>query len=188
LHLVHGHQGTFESDKIWRVSRLFLRYIYAPIAQRLLKWGKAATPAEEYCLREEHDRTMYEWAAGQSRLALIAGHTHRPVWSSRTHLDKLEAELQALEQAQPRDEGAIVAKKQEIVDRRERTGVCDEAVAKVPKQKPCYFNTGCCRFKGGTITGLELEDGTLRLIKWTKGNPTGELLEEEKVETILSKL
>ncbi len=32
--------------------------------------------------------------------------------------------------------------------------------------RPCYFNTGCCSFSDGDITGLEIADGEIRLIKW----------------------
>lgn len=32
--------------------------------------------------------------------------------------------------------------------------------------KPCYFNTGCCCYLDGDITGLELADGEIRLVRW----------------------
>ena len=32
--------------------------------------------------------------------------------------------------------------------------------------KPSYFNTGCCCFDDGDITGIEISDGYIRLIKW----------------------
>jgi predicted phosphodiesterase len=32
--------------------------------------------------------------------------------------------------------------------------------------KPSYFNTGCCCFNDGDITGIEIADGFIRLIKW----------------------
>lgn len=32
--------------------------------------------------------------------------------------------------------------------------------------KPSYFNTGCCCFDDGDITGIEISDGHIRLIKW----------------------
>jgi hypothetical protein len=32
--------------------------------------------------------------------------------------------------------------------------------------KPTYFNTGCCCFNDGDITGIEIADGHIRLIKW----------------------
>jgi hypothetical protein len=31
---------------------------------------------------------------------------------------------------------------------------------------PSYFNTGCCCFVDGDITGIEIADGDIRLIKW----------------------
>jgi hypothetical protein len=31
---------------------------------------------------------------------------------------------------------------------------------------PCYFNTGCCSFPDGDITGLEIADGEIRLVRW----------------------
>ena len=32
--------------------------------------------------------------------------------------------------------------------------------------KPNYFNSGCCCFSDGDITGIEISDGCIRLIKW----------------------
>lgn len=32
--------------------------------------------------------------------------------------------------------------------------------------KPTYFNTGCCCFDDGDITGIEIVDGMIKLIKW----------------------
>ena len=31
---------------------------------------------------------------------------------------------------------------------------------------PSYFNSGCCCYSDGVITGLEIADGEIRLIKW----------------------
>jgi UDP-2,3-diacylglucosamine pyrophosphatase LpxH len=35
-----------------------------------------------------------------------------------------------------------------------------------PGSLPAYFNTGCCKFADGDITGMEIQDGMLRLIRW----------------------
>lgn len=32
--------------------------------------------------------------------------------------------------------------------------------------KPSYFNTGCCCFSDGDITGIEISAGMIRLVKW----------------------
>jgi glutamine amidotransferase-like uncharacterized protein len=31
---------------------------------------------------------------------------------------------------------------------------------------PSYFNSGCCCFDDGDITGIEIADGFIRLVKW----------------------
>ena len=31
---------------------------------------------------------------------------------------------------------------------------------------PCYFNTGCCAFADGDVTGLEISAGEIRLVRW----------------------
>jgi hypothetical protein len=36
----------------------------------------------------------------------------------------------------------------------------------VPIERPCYFNTGCCCFADGDVTGLEIADGEIRLVRW----------------------
>jgi hypothetical protein len=53
--------------------------------------------------------------------------------------------------------------------------------------KPTYFNSGCCCFNDGDITGIEIENGYLRLIKWSaKGNVSKrQVLEEEKLAFLL---
>jgi hypothetical protein len=32
--------------------------------------------------------------------------------------------------------------------------------------RSCYFNTGCCSFGDGDVTGLEFSDGEVRLVRW----------------------
>ncbi|HZZ76233.1 MAG TPA: hypothetical protein VFE04_09915, partial [Puia sp.] len=52
--------------------------------------------------------------------------------------------------------------------------------------KPTYFNSGCCCYEDGTITGIEICDGFIRLIKWSlvNGNPERIVAEEEKLESL----
>lgn len=171
LFLVHGHQGTFGSDKLRPIARLALRYFYRPILQNIFGIGKQS-PSTDACLRGEHDRTMYGWARQQSKLILIAGHTHRPVWMGLTHLQQLELELQALQAApRPNDPayaGDLAALQAKIVERRAKYPPCNDRPTEV-STAPCYFNTGCCKFSDCDITGIELVDGVLRLVKWSSG-------------------
>jgi UDP-2,3-diacylglucosamine pyrophosphatase LpxH len=56
--------------------------------------------------------------------------------------------------------------------------------------KPTYFNTGCCCFNDGDITGIEIDKGFIRLVKWyDEGNATKRMiLEERSLEDILEGL
>ena len=56
--------------------------------------------------------------------------------------------------------------------------------------KPSYFNTGCCCFDDGDITGIEIENGYIRLIKWHEENNTisRKILEEKLLEELLKDL
>ncbi len=45
---------------------------------------------------------------------------------------------------------------------------------KTSEVKPCYFNTGCCCFSDGDITGIEICEGMIRLVKWHSKNETAE--------------
>jgi len=62
----------------------------------------------------------------------------------------------------------------------------------VTKQKitPAYFNTGCCCFSDGDITGIEIADGYIRLIKWTgqKNMSTRMVLEEISLAHLMNDL
>jgi hypothetical protein len=42
---------------------------------------------------------------------------------------------------------------------------------KLPGRQPSYFNTGCCSYSDGSITGIEISDGDLRLVRWTDEKP-----------------
>lgn len=56
--------------------------------------------------------------------------------------------------------------------------------------KPSYFNTGCCCFNDGDITGIEIADGHIRLIKWftENGSSARMVLEEITLAQLLKDL
>jgi predicted phosphodiesterase len=170
LFLLHGHQGTGTSDRWSRLARIPVRYVWRNV-QRATGYGWS-TPATEWRLRARHNIALYSWAARQPGLVLIAGHTHRPVFKSKSHADQVQAELAAAEAdlaAAPEDRGlretvANLAAELEWVRARENQRPGPEGVTEM--EVPCYFNTGCCSFRNGHITGIELAEGEIRLIRW----------------------
>jgi hypothetical protein len=196
LFFVHGHQGTADSDQWGWASRLFVRHVWRPLQR---KTGyTATTPARDFALRAKHDRAMYEWARSQAGgLVMIAGHTHRPVFSRCVPDPPPTRPTIELEEALERASGdAATAAAIRAELEYARTGVRrpDEVLTVSP---PCYFNTGCCSFPDGDITGLEIADGQVRLVRWP-GNlreiqgpeggvdPDRRILEREELEDVIA--
>ena len=165
----HGHQGTPDGDRFSALSRLPVRYLWTAIQ----RWqgATATTPAHDHALRAKHDVAMFEWAREQRGRILIAGHTHKPVFAGSTpdspvtrSVPDLEA---ALAEARTRTDGtgqpgaAAIAAELEYA----RTLIRRPDVT-TSLDPPCYFNTGCCSFPDGDITGIELADGEIRLVRW----------------------
>lgn len=75
LLLVHGHQGDFMNDTIWRITRWLVRYVWRPL--ELVGFTNPATrPVNNYKNRGKKGK-VEEWSEF-SRVPVIAGHTHRP--------------------------------------------------------------------------------------------------------------
>jgi predicted phosphodiesterase len=172
IFLVHGHQGDFLSDHTKTISKFFVRYLWRPF-QRLTKI-KLTTPATDYTARDEHSIAMYGWAEKKNGLVLIAGHTHLPVFEIRDQLARLELEL---EQARTAGNAGRVAELRAQLElsrarARERDG------RGLSLGKPCYFNTGCCSYSDGDVTGIEIADGQIKLVRWPddSGNPKPKIL------------
>lgn len=170
--LTHGHQGDAQSDGNW-FSKFFVAKIWAPL-QAYLRVNPN-TPAYDAEKKTLHNSIMYEWSAAQENLLLVTGHTHQPVFASLTHLERLYKSFQL---AEKNNNAEDLSNLLDEIKKREKEFA---AVAMdYMTMKPVYFNTGCCCFSDGDITGIEIADREIRLIKWTmeKGRPVRKVLEK----------
>lgn len=158
--LTHGHQGDLQSDGNW-FSKWFVSNVWGPF-QAYLRINPN-TPAFDNQLKSAHNQMMYNWTAKQHNLALITGHTHQPVFNSLTHLERMYIRLDA---ARKRGDEVEVKRIEEEFMAGKISG---EASPRLEDSKNTYFNTGCCCFSDGDITGIELEGGMIRLVKWKSG-------------------
>jgi predicted phosphodiesterase len=175
----HGHQGDKASDGNW-FSKFFVARIWAPL-QALVKINPN-TPAYDAQLKTLHNSIMYDWSASQENIFLITGHTHQPVFESLTHIERLYRQLLFAEQV--KDHGMTGELEKEIQTRKfDYNHVSPDYL----KLKPTYFNSGCCCFSDGDITGIEIQEDCIRLIKWhaKKGVPQRIILEEAPFEELL---
>jgi hypothetical protein len=171
LFLLHGHQGLFtSSEHIAPFSKFALRYFWRPI-QRLLRIS-LNTPAKDFDLRYAHDSAMYSWSEAQPKVVLIAGHTHRPVFKSESReqiIRKALAEVEA-KLAERSDDLKLQQQAAELGAELEWTLAQNQQSPKdipiIEFRKPSYFNSGCCAFLDGDVTGLEFSGGEIRLVRW----------------------
>ncbi|MEO8406135.1 MAG: metallophosphoesterase [Chitinophagaceae bacterium] len=178
----HGHQGDAQSDGNW-FSKFFVARIWGPL-QAYLRINPN-TPSNNNEKKTLHNEIMYEWSSAQLNTLLITGHTHQPVFESLTHLEQLEKQLQ--EAQSTHDNVAISSLETEIRKiEKDFTAIAVDFLT----MKPTYFNSGCCCFSDGDITGIEIADGCMRLIKWTmiEQVPQRQVLEETKFTELIKKL
>jgi hypothetical protein len=111
---------------------------------------------------------MATWAdQREDAVVLIAGHTHRPVFPSREPPPSPEAMLEAARAAYEKakaEGGDVPAARAELV--RAQVRVARDNHTPVVQKRPVYFNTGCCSFGDGDVTGLVIADGTIGLVRW----------------------
>lgn len=179
----HGHQGDAQSDGNW-FSKFFVARIWAPL-QAWLRINPN-TPAYNNEKKTLHNEIMYEWSSLRKDALLITGHTHQPVFCSLTHIERLYKQLQVAEAGKDETAGAAVKSEIYKIERQFAAIAVDYLT-----MKPTYFNSGCCCFSDGDITGIEIADGCIRLIKWTaadSGQPQRKLLEEIALPELLTHL
>lgn len=159
--LVHGHQGSAASDQFAGISRWFVRVIWRNF-QRIFKFP-LSTPAKSKKLKDKHDIAMHTWAKSIDKQIVVCGHTHQPVFMSKNHLDILQKEKYEILAFGDMKNPRLIEIEKRIASLEKQTTAIGTLVA---DNKPCYFNTGCCSFADGDITGLEISNGEIRLVKW----------------------
>jgi hypothetical protein len=179
IFLTHGHQGDASSDGNW-FSKFFVANIWAPLQSYLrINFN---TPAYDEDLKTAHNLIMYEWSAKYKSLVLITGHTHQPVFESLTHPERMYRQLGDAIKANKADE---VKQIEEEIKRRGRD--YKTTPAQYLTLKPSYFNSGCCCFRDGDITGIEITHEKISMVKWNV-HKQRVLLEETTLEKLQSLL
>ncbi len=75
--LLHGHQADPINDRYWRISCFLDRYLWRRL--ELLGVNDPISPAKNYRKKNIIEQRIVNWI-NENHLAVIAGHTHRPVF------------------------------------------------------------------------------------------------------------
>jgi hypothetical protein len=150
------------------------------------------------------------------KLVLIAGHTHRPVFLSLDHEEQLAIAVRWLRRQSPvrqddlgpkeqlagklalhaiqslveksgedpKEQLAAASAKLEWVRAQERQK--PQVKDKIIPKTPCYFNTGCGCYSDGDVTGIEIANGEISLIRFPDdaGEPAPKKLIKAPLEEI----
>ncbi|MFP3155064.1 serine/threonine protein phosphatase [Lachnospiraceae bacterium ZAX-1] len=84
MFLLHGHQGDFINDTLWKVSRFLVRYLWRPL--ELLGVKDPTSAAKNYRKKDRIEKKLAAWAKKHHQI-LIAGHTHRPSFAIQPDKD-----------------------------------------------------------------------------------------------------
>lgn len=176
--LLHGHQGTTDSDKKSWISRFLVRGVWTPIERHVpiindIFVSEAATNSP---ILKDYEKTLYDWAKSK-KIVLICGHSHRAVFASAVYANTIQSEIEELQREIQLCDRAHSSKLNKLINKIEKkrrelreellkgrdTGVLDSN----NRLKPCYFNTGCGVYTNG-FTNIEIADGEIRLRKWNR--------------------
>jgi len=75
--LIHGHQADFFNDRLWKLARFLVRYLWRPL--EAFGFKDPTSPAKNNKRKSSVEATLSKWAQKEKHM-LIAGHTHRPVF------------------------------------------------------------------------------------------------------------
>lgn len=167
LYLLIGNHDTYnafrhQGDKDGLPTYHSLLLTHRPTNQRLLvAHGHQAdlTSSRMYTLTRVLSRSLYRWLRTQHRLRVAT-----PQPDPLTDTTYLAANSRFAGQGK-RIEQRLV----EWIQHRQTPIICGHThLLSFPSHgAPPYFNAGCC-IRPGYITGLELADGELTLIKWSR--------------------
>lgn len=79
IYLLHGHQADFFNDRLWKLSRFLVRYLWSPLES--LGVNDPTSASQNSSKKDLVEQRLSRWAKEQGSI-IVAGHTHRPVFSA----------------------------------------------------------------------------------------------------------
>lgn len=163
----HGHQASGLYGIFQPLITMGLRFLAVPLG--IMNGSASHNNSRKFKLEER----VYAFSR-INQIVSIIGHTHRPLFESLSKREsvkyQLETALRELNQAAGEEKSfllsSIAAYKDYLYKSDDRPQV-SKLVYSTIVPVPCLFNSGCCVGKRG-ITCLEITDGTIALVHWSK--------------------
>lgn len=81
IYVVHGHQGDFINDHLWRITKYVNRHFWHYL--HIVGFTNPASPSKNLHKRHKIEKNYSKWIKENQKM-LIVGHTHRPKFPSGT--------------------------------------------------------------------------------------------------------
>lgn len=75
--LIHGHQVDYLNDRLWKLSRFLVRYLWKPLESFGI--NDPTSTAKNYAKKEAVGKKLTQWVESTG-IMVIAGHTHKPTF------------------------------------------------------------------------------------------------------------
>ncbi|MDS0525101.1 metallophosphoesterase family protein [Clostridium sp. SHJSY1] len=75
--LIHGHQVSIFNDRLWKINRFLVRYLWGPL--NLFGVNDPTSTAKNYDKKVAVEDKLINWVKKEKHM-LIAGHTHKPIF------------------------------------------------------------------------------------------------------------
>ena len=167
LFIYHGHQASFYYNTFDDFMSLDLKFVAVPL--RI----KSYSVAHNNTKKSHIEKMAYDFSRRKKIISLI-GHTHRPLFESRSKLDTLKYRMEfllrkyqntALEKKLALEKEIKQCKKD--IERHVGRGK-EHSISTLYSEDiivPCVFNSGSVIGKRG-MTAIEIADGDISLVHW----------------------
>lgn len=139
IFLVHGHQGDLINDRLYKVGRFLVRYLW-----RILEmWGinDPTAAGKNYRKKNRVERKLVEWSKEED-IMIIAGHTHRPMFpyiGNAMYFNDGSCIHPACITAIEIEKGCISLVKWSVTTREDRTMYVEREILEGPAKLEDYF-------------------------------------------------
>jgi predicted phosphodiesterase len=166
--IYHGHQGSSVYSRYNKLIAGFVRYVLKPFG--IGNVTSARSPRKRFAV----EKRAYDFSRENGVISII-GHTHRPLFESRSRFEFIKFEIehycrrypQAADAEQTRIKTEVSALRQELakLGKKERRGILRASLYGGDVPVPCLFNSGCAIGKKG-MNALEMDDRAISLVYW----------------------
>jgi predicted phosphodiesterase len=190
IFIYHGHQGSFIYSRYNELIAGLVRHILKPFG--IGNITAARSPRKRFAV----EKRAYDFSLENGVISII-GHTHRPLFESRSRFEFIKFEIERhcrkyplatdAERALIKTEVTTLREELAKLGKKERRGILRASLYGGDVPVPCLFNSGCVIGKKG-ITALEVDDCAISLVYWWEDGKGKKFVQRGNyaVETLLA--